>query len=60
MAYSVLQVRDKKNSLDYREFICDDSSELENLPTCAVGSLALVIEPVSVHILGNDKQWHQL
>lgn len=54
----------KENNKIYNgltEFIADSSDDLENLPTdVSPGSQCLIIEPFSVYVLNNQKQWIQI
>lgn len=59
--FSIIKVFDNYNNSNYREYICDDISDISSLPVdCAVGSTAFVIDGSSVYMLGNDKQWHEI
>lgn len=70
MAYSVINIySDKLNSR--RDFLCDDVSDLSNLPTSqtsseeypegvGIGSMALVTEDSSVYVLDNLDTWSEL
>lgn len=60
MAITVSKAFDKNNP-DYREFICDDESDVANLPTdCAAGSSAMVIEPFSLYIINSRGEWRKI
>ena len=46
---------------DVVEIICDTRADLNEVPTTfGVGSYCIVLENSSVHMLGNDYQWHEL
>lgn len=57
----------KDYPFNYSEFICDDESDLVNLPTnkkkftdkltCSVGSKALVVETSDMYILSPNNEW---
>lgn len=61
----------RNGAFNYSEFLCDTEDDLENLPTniaegyadgkkiptCAIGSVANVIEGGKVYILSNENEW---
>lgn len=60
-------VRSRDGDIEYgiNEYICDTTEELEELPKCAMGSLALVIEDsetkqVEVYIKDGNGDWRKL
>lgn len=45
------------------EYVIDKRMDLEDVPkfpVCAFGSSVLVLEDSSVHMLGNDNEWHEI
>ena len=48
----------KQGADNYYEFICDEVSDIANLPTeCAPGSIAYVIGNSACYMLNNQKKW---
>lgn len=51
---------------NYMEFMCDSSSDLQNLPTlgsnggCSVGSKAFLMDTQKTYILDNAGTWKQI
>lgn len=43
-----------------KEFACDTVEDLENLPACAMGSVAIVISTAEVFMLNSKKEWVKL
>ena len=51
----------KQKADSYYEFLCDEETDLQNLPTdCAPGSIAFVVNGALVYMLNNKKQWISL
>lgn len=44
-------------SYGIKEFICDTIEELNNLPSCSMGSTAFVISSAEVYMLSGKKEW---
>ena len=40
-----------------KEFICDTDADLENLPSCCVGSSAVSIESGKVYVVNTSGEW---
>lgn len=54
MAYSTF----RQQADNYYEFVCDESSDISQLPVDLVpGSLAFVIGDSSVYMLNNQREW---
>ena len=48
----------KQGADNYYEFICDEVSDITDLPTeCAPGSIAFVIGNSACYMLNNQKKW---
>lgn len=60
MSYEVIKNSD--NTQPYVvEIVLDTRAELTDLPTnFGIGSDCIVLEDSSVHMLGNDRTWHEL
>jgi hypothetical protein len=43
-----------------KEFACDTPDDLETLPNCAMGSVAIVISTAEVFMLNSKKEWVKL
>lgn len=57
MAFSTL----RQEANDYYEFICDETSDIDTLPTdCQPGSSAFVIASSAVYMLNNQGVWKPL
>lgn len=58
--FDVMKIGDRTNN-DVKEFIVDDASDVDNLPTdAAPGSTCIVISTADVYMLNNQKQWKPL
>lgn len=40
-----------------KEFACDTPEDLKNLPSCSMGSVAIVISTAEVYMLNSKKEW---
>lgn len=60
MAWNCLDDKSTANC-DRKTYICDTSADVESLPVCAAGSIAIVAEPDNdkrrVLILNNQGEW---
>lgn len=57
MSYNILKQSGDTN-YDINEYICDTTEDLELLPPkAAMGSTAIVLQPVGVYIKNSEEQW---
>ena len=43
-----------------KEFVCDEPEDLKDLPSCAMGSVAIVISTAEVYMINSKKVWVKL
>lgn len=43
-----------------KEFVCDTLEDLETLPPCSMGSVAIVISNAKIFMLNSKKEWVEL
>ena len=43
-----------------KEFVCDTPEDLKDLPSCSMGSVAIVISIAEVFMLNSKKEWVKL
>lgn len=51
---------DNDISYNVKEFVCDTVEDLQTLPKCEMGSLAIVISEVSVYLRNSAGKWVKL
>ena len=51
---------DNDISYNVKEFVCDTIEDLQTLPKCEMGSLAIVISEVSVYLRNSAGEWVKL
>ena len=51
---------DNDISYNVKEFVCDTVEDLQTLPKCEMGSLAIVISEVSVYLRNSAGEWVKL
>lgn len=59
MAYRITK-NDKDISYGIKELVCDTPEDIDNLPTCAMGSTCLVISTAEVYMINSEKVWVKL
>lgn len=47
-------------SYGIKEFACDTPEDLKDLPSCTMGSVAIVISTAEVFMLNSKKEWVKL
>lgn len=43
-----------------KEFTCDSAKDLENLPSCEMGSVAIIIDTSDVYMKNSENKWVKL
>ena len=51
---------DNDISYNVKEFVCDTVEDLQTLPKCEMGSLAIVISEISVYLRNSAGEWVKL
>ena len=51
---------DNDISYNVKEFVCDTVEDLQTLPKCEMGSLAIVISEISVYLRNSAGKWVKL
>lgn len=56
--YSIVK-RDESVVYNVNEYICDSSADLDSLPRCSSGSIAIVLEPgnTTVYMKNAEGKW---
>lgn len=59
MAYKCIKSEWKNASQDYEcEFICDSEDDIQNLPQCSAGSIAIVVASgMPTYMMNASGQW---
>lgn len=43
-----------------KQFACDSPEDLKDLPSCAMGSVVIVISTAEVYMINSKKEWVKL
>jgi hypothetical protein len=60
--YKMYKITSSDGDISYgvKEFVCDTPEDLKDLPSCSMGSVAIVISTAEIFMLNSKKEWVKL